>query len=105
MPVMLALMQLAVTSSSSWLRLELKWRPRLENQPADDLTNENFTKFDLSNRIVISWNQLEFSLLESLAKLKDDFEMELHRHRLAKREAELSLPGPSKKRRCEKSSW
>jgi hypothetical protein len=105
MPVMLALMQLAITSSEQWLRLQLKWRPRLENQPADALTNEDFKDFDPEKRIVAEWTQLGFDLLEDLAKIKEEFEEELLIQKTAKKALELLPSSSSKKRRIEKSDW
>ena len=96
MPLMLILMQLAQASYKLGVRLALTWRPRGENAPADDLTNEDFSKFTLTNRIHVSWNSLDFSLLSMLLALKNEFELDLL---TAKRLAPLAWVPMSKKRR------
>jgi hypothetical protein len=62
-PVLMELSE-ELATKQAWLSLE--WTPRELNTEADDLTNERFHKFDLSRRINVSWEQLEFIALPSL---------------------------------------
>jgi hypothetical protein len=105
MPVMLVLMQLATTSSEHMLRLDLKWRPRSENQPADDLTNGDFTKFSGENRIEANWEDLDFKFLAELASFKVAFEEELEAQKALKRQTLGQQSSSSKRQKFEKSSW
>jgi hypothetical protein len=51
----------------------LQWRPRGENQPADDLTNEVFDKFDPALRVVCQWEDIEKTLLLKLLAEAETF--------------------------------
>ena len=44
----------------------MDWRPRDENQPADDLTNSKFDLFDKDLRVHVEWNKLQFHMLHKL---------------------------------------
>ncbi|CAE8607179.1 unnamed protein product, partial [Polarella glacialis] len=77
MPLGLLLMQLATTLSARRLQLHLDWRPREENQEADDLTNNRYDAFDETKRVNISWNQVEKGLLEKLLLCQSEYEQEL----------------------------
>ena len=105
MPVMLVLMQLALTSADRLTRIELKWRPRAENQPADDLTNEDFSKFDLKNRIQSDWRSLNFKLLGELLAVREEFEDELTKQKAVRDGQSSSAAVSSRKRKFEKSQW
>ena len=59
------------------MRLSLKWRPRAENQLADDLTNSNFGAFSSENRIHLKWQDVDTSLLSLLLGAKDEYEESL----------------------------
>ncbi|CAE8637632.1 unnamed protein product [Polarella glacialis] len=101
MPLGLLLMQLATTLSLRRLQLRLDWRPREENSEADDLTNDRFSDFDETERILISWEQVDKSLLEKLLLCQEEYEDELSA--LKKREA----PAPKRKgkeKRC-RTEW
>jgi hypothetical protein len=105
LPLMMVLMQMAVTAAHRRIRLEMKWRPRRENQAADDLTNDVFESFDPGKRIVFSWSSLGFTLLDELVKVHQDFQEELVRRRVCRKEVEAILPSQGTKRKFEKSKW
>lgn len=48
------------------LRLSLKSRPRDESEPADALTNGDFSGFEESKRPQVVWNDVDWSLQDSL---------------------------------------
>jgi len=99
-PLMLVMMQLADISSSLGTLLKLHWRPRLENQPADDLTNERFEQFNPSLRIDVTWESLGFTTLDVLTKTLEEFEAQRITHKPG---ALTSLR--STKRKFDKSNW
>ena len=70
---MLVNMQLSHHLFRASLQLSLRWRPRDENQLADDLTNSRFEGVVAEQRIVISFEDLELSLLNRLWAAREDF--------------------------------
>ena len=72
-PLMLVSMQLSHLSMEAGLKVSLKWRPRDENEPADALTNGDFTGFDHLKRISIAWGDVDWSLLNSLWEERAEF--------------------------------
>ena len=67
-PLTLLLMELAEQLRSRGLELHLTWLPREMNQPADDLSNLCFNKFDDSNRIHVVGNDIQFLVMRELAR-------------------------------------
>ena len=51
--------------------------PRLQNQEADDLTNEEFRHFDPAKRIHVELKDLGFDLMESPFRTGDEYEADL----------------------------
>ena len=72
-PLMLVSMQLSHLLMEAGLKVSLKWRPRDENEPADALTNGDFTGFDPLKRISIAWGDVDWSLLNSLWEERAEF--------------------------------
>ena len=101
-PLMLINMQLSDLLLRSSLKLLLRWRPRDENQLADQLTNEVFTNFTGEHRLVVRYSDLPLSLLHQLWETKESFD--------SARRAQAALPldasqHPSRKRKAEKTPW
>ncbi|CAE7249532.1 GIP [Symbiodinium sp. CCMP2592] len=71
---MLINMQLSDLLLRSSLKLLLRWRPRDENQYADQLTNEIFTNFSDKHRIAVAYSDLPLSLLHQLWETKEGFD-------------------------------
>ena len=46
--------------------LELVWVPRDQNEEADDLTNGEFGRFSMENRILIDLGQVKWLVMEEL---------------------------------------
>ncbi|CAE8623280.1 unnamed protein product [Polarella glacialis] len=88
MPLGLLLMQLATTLSARRLQLHLDWRPREENQEADDLTNNRYDAFDETKRVNISWNQVEKGLLEKLLLCQSEEDCAISRRELPQQPTE-----------------
>ena len=63
-PLCVVLMELAEQLHARNLVLRLGWLPREGNQPADDLTNEVWDRFDAGRRIRVQWKDLSFVILE-----------------------------------------
>ena len=66
-------MQLSHLTMEAGLRLSLKWRPRDENEPADALTNSDFSGFDPLKRRSVVWSDVDWSLLRSLWEERSEF--------------------------------
>ncbi|CAJ1363105.1 unnamed protein product, partial [Effrenium voratum] len=93
-PLMAVWMQVAHKAAKSGIRCWLKWRPRLENQQADRLTNEVFTDFKGENRVSLAWADLDLGLLKELLagseglqeQIKGNRELHPRREKLSKRQ-------------------
>ena len=68
-PVMFVLMEYLHQADCRGLRCQLDWRPREQNQLADDLTNSLFDAFKYEFRIPVSWSDLKFDMLDEFAQL------------------------------------
>ena len=55
-------------------KLCLEWRPREENQEADDLTNEIFDGFDPRKRVMIQLEDIPLELFLSLQNAYAEFD-------------------------------
>eukprot|EP00439_Symbiodinium_sp_Y106_P049737 s7021_g6.t1 len=65
-PLLMVNMQLTHLLMKASLKLNLGWRPRDQNQEADDLTNEVFDRFSQERRIPLQYTDLQLSFLHSL---------------------------------------
>lgn len=72
-PLALVNMQLSDKLVSAGLRLTLKWRPRDENQLADQLTNEVFDGFDPALRVKCTLADVGLELLNELWGCREDY--------------------------------
>ncbi|CAE8743401.1 unnamed protein product [Polarella glacialis] len=99
------LMELTTSLSRRRLQLNLDWRPREENQGADDLTNRKFEDFDEALRVKISWDEVDKVLLEKLLICQGEYEEELMA--LKTRAAAASVEGPriKKRNKDDKTVW
>ena len=90
-PLEPVLMEFSVALESSGDALQLNWRPREENQPADDLTNGNFEKFNPSLRIPVQItlervNNYEFKVLPQLMQAADALHKEIQAAKIAQKQ-------------------
>ena len=76
-PLGVVLMELAHQMKRRHLLLRARWLPRLQNQEADDLTNDEFRHFDPAKRIHVNLEDLKFELMNSLFAAGDEYEQEL----------------------------
>ena len=81
LPLMLFNMQLSHLLRISCLRLSLGWKPRSENDVADQLTNEVFRSVSMDNRVLFSMSDLPLDLFNKLWVTRSQFieARELHR--------------------------
>ncbi|CAE7357217.1 unnamed protein product [Symbiodinium sp. CCMP2592] len=102
-PLLMVNMQLTHVLMKAGLRLNLGWRPRDENQEADDLTNEIFDRFSEELRVPVQYSELPLSFLHTL--------YEARRAQLSSREVDSirdtvgGRPRFRGKRKREKSPW
>lgn len=66
-------MQLSEHLMKAGVKLDLRWRPRDENEPADDLTNENFERFDMSDRVEVKLEDIDLTFLWSMWNAREEF--------------------------------
>ena len=76
-PLCTVLMELSAQTQARSLTLSLGWLPREANQPADDLTNENFAQFAPELRVQVDWGKLGFLVLDDLLREGKRFQEEL----------------------------
>ena len=73
-PLMGLMMQMSDSLIDIGGKLRLEWRPREENQEADNLTNEIFDGFDPCKRVVIQLGDLPLELFLSLQSAYAEFD-------------------------------
>ncbi|CAE7560223.1 unnamed protein product [Symbiodinium sp. CCMP2592] len=101
-PLMLINMQLSDLLLRSSLKLLLRWRPRDENQYADQLTNEIFTNFSDEHRIACTYSDLPLALLHQLWETKENFDSARRAQAVLQQDASGHRP---QKRKAEKTPW
>ena len=94
-PVGLLVAQMNLNLWDSGLWLNTQWRPRQENQEADDLTNEKFSAFTEILRVKISYQDLHMDLFH---KLRGSYSL----HNGAPK---FAGPAPNKRKRADKTTW
>jgi len=99
-PLMAVNMQLSSSLARARLSLSLKWRPREQNVEADQLTNENFEGFPEEDRLVISFHDLDLTVLDGLVRTRSEFVTARDRER----ETAKTVGGATKKR-FDKTPW
>ena len=55
------------------LLFRARWLPRLHNQEADDLTNDEFRRLDPAKRIKVNLKDLQFRVMDSLFEVGDSY--------------------------------
>ena len=78
-------MELAHQMKVRRMVLRARWLPRLENQEADDLTNNEFRYFDPAKRIRVDLADLGFKIMDSLFKHGDAYLEELEEQRASEK--------------------
>ena len=95
-PLCTVLMEMSAQLQHRSVQLELGWLPREANQPADDLTNEDFSRFDPARRVEVSWEGLPFLVLPGLLARGREYMESLRQAREDRRAADANGPPPSK---------
>ena len=80
-PLGVILMQLAHEMRKRRMLLRARWVPRLQNQEADDLTNDEFRHFDLAKRIPVDLKDLGFQIMTDLFGVGDAYVEALDKER------------------------
>ena len=87
-PLGIVLMELACQLGRRRAALHARWIPRLQNEEADALTNEDYRHFNMSMRIPVDLNTLPFVVMKELFEVGDAYVEEVNRLKeLAKMEA------------------
>ena len=72
-PLFGVLMQMVSELAKNNKLLRLAWRPREQNQEADDLTNLQFDKFDLRLRKMVGLADVPLAVVHDMSKVRQDF--------------------------------
>ena len=72
-PLLAVHMQVSAELLSHGIRMKLRWRPREQNVPADSLTNQDFSLFEISNRVHVTLSDLPLELLKELCASREEF--------------------------------
>ena len=94
-PLSIVAMELAVQLDMLGIDMQLQWVPRAQNQPADDLTNDQFDDFDPSNRLTVDFEALPFQVMNRLLKKAGELDAELKLFRTSKEAKLAQLQGTS----------
>ena len=78
-------MELAHQMKRRRMLLRERWLPRLQNQEADDLTNDEFRHFDPKKRIRVEMADLKFRIMNSLFSVGDAYMAELEEARASEK--------------------
>ena len=79
--------------------LNLVWVPRGENQEADDLTNEDFSKFSPEMRVPLNPAEIRWIVLPEIMKSSQDLYSDIVCLKKQKRSREGDLVGSGKRRK------
>ena len=90
-PLTLLVLELSETLRRRGCELNLEWIPREFNQLADDLTNEDFTKFPMDRRVKGVGGDTKWYVLDQLMSKSNEFFSELQK-------AKLEIKGVKRKR-------
>ena len=107
LPLSLVLLELSTQLQERNMVLDIRWLRRDANQPADDLTNSEFSNFNPALRIPVTWKELEFKVLHTLSEQASSFAEqlgELKRKRKEGPEVTASFTAKGKKLR-ERDPW
>ena len=97
-PLVVILAELAAQMRRSNLRLELDWVPRDQNEPADDLTNSEYGRFDMARRIEVDLAKLEFVVLSDYMKVAQHVYGEVTEQRQKAKDSKETKDQPYRKK-------
>ena len=97
-PLCCVLMELTEQMRARGIACRARWTPRGDNQPADDLTNEEYGRFQLARRVPVEWSQLEFRVLDQLMVDGARYIREVEDLRTLRRAQAGDKPHPKRKR-------
>ena len=80
-PLVIILTELAEQLKAKGWDLSLKWIPRGQNEPADALTNEDFSLFDPEKRVHLEIAKLKFLVMPEMAAVADQLYQEVKERR------------------------
>ena len=101
-PLMGLMMQMSDSLIDIGGKLRLEWRPREENQEADNLTNEIFDGFDPCKRVAIQLGDLPLELFLSLQSAYAEFDQKRKEFKMVN---PLRVRTSKKVKLSEKTPW
>ena len=78
-------MELAVRLQREAADLHLYWLPRLQNEEADQLTNSDYTRFDLAKWLRLDWQQYKGFVLQDMLDTGLELYEEIRQAKAAKK--------------------
>ena len=103
LPLGAVVMQLASVLARKAVWLDLHWKPREENVLADDLTNEDFSKFSPELRRNVSWAEIPTDIMNRVNELATEFARELESRKRSRPAKHLTKS--RKKRKDWRNVW
>jgi hypothetical protein len=100
-PLTVLLIELSEQLRACSIELHLQWVRREENQEADDLTNENFTKFSEQNRITVPIADLKWAVLPRLMSSGQSLYEKIVDMKKSRNSARFCSQGKARKRKRE----
>lgn len=76
-PLSIVVMELACQLRKYGIEMDLGWVPRMQNVPADALTNGEFEQFDPAKRIAVNFEDLKFEVLDELMGKAEELDQEI----------------------------
>ena len=101
-PITLLIIELNEVLRTEGITATLSWIRRDENQLADDLTNEEFSKFDMEMRVRVTRDNLEWLVLEELLPESNELYTEIQKfkeEKQKKRKADVEMNKRKKKQK------
>ena len=98
-PLGVILMEVAHQMRRRRLVLRARWLPRLQNEEADQLTNNEFHNFDAKKRIPVELDGLQFQVLPQLFAAGEEYLEDLEKAKTAAKKTDAeALEGGARKR-------
>ena len=94
-PLSLVLMELAKQLEDFGLDLDLCWVPREQNEEADDFSKGRYERFEMSNRIVVEMENIQFKILRKMLNSAMEFDKEIKEKKTSKEAVSASSKIPA----------
>ena len=104
-PLIVIMTEMAAQLQAREAELDLQWIPRNQNEEADGLTNDDFSQFDPSRRIMVEIERLKFLILPKMIKAADELYSEAKRNKEAAKSRALQRSSTKLRPLKERDPW